>query len=267
VSDYYVYTYIDPRNFEEFYYGKGRGSRKESHLEDVSDSEKVKRIQAIKNDGQEPIIRVIAARLTEDEAHLIEATLIWSLGRFTTNLVGGRYEGRFRPHNTYHLSLSGFDYEQALYYYNIGEGPHRNWDDYAKYGFISAGQGPRWRDAICAFQTGDVIAAYLRSRGYVGIGRIAKAAQRIRDVEIAGSRLLDLPLSCGNMGENAGDPEKSEYVALVDWVRKVSRNDAKFERNAGLFTTTHVRASLDRQPRTVAFLDEAFGVSLETLVQ
>ena len=29
VSQYYVYVYIDPRNFEEFYFGKGKGSRKE----------------------------------------------------------------------------------------------------------------------------------------------------------------------------------------------------------------------------------------------
>ena len=27
-SEYYVYVYIDPRNFEEFYYGKGKGKRK-----------------------------------------------------------------------------------------------------------------------------------------------------------------------------------------------------------------------------------------------
>ncbi len=26
MNDYYVYVYIDPRNFEEFYFGKGRGS-------------------------------------------------------------------------------------------------------------------------------------------------------------------------------------------------------------------------------------------------
>jgi len=24
MSNYYVYVYIDPRNFEEFYYGKGK---------------------------------------------------------------------------------------------------------------------------------------------------------------------------------------------------------------------------------------------------
>jgi len=47
MSEYYVYVYIDPRNFEEFYYGKGKGSRKDDHLFEDSDSEKAKRIKAI----------------------------------------------------------------------------------------------------------------------------------------------------------------------------------------------------------------------------
>jgi len=46
--DYYVYVYIDPRNNEEFYYGKGIGSRKDSHLRDTSEGAKAKRIAAIK---------------------------------------------------------------------------------------------------------------------------------------------------------------------------------------------------------------------------
>jgi len=44
MSDYYVYVYIDPRNFEEFYYGKGCGSRKDAHLLEQSDSPKSRRI-------------------------------------------------------------------------------------------------------------------------------------------------------------------------------------------------------------------------------
>jgi hypothetical protein len=31
-AQWYVYVYIDPRNFEEFYYGKGKGNRKEAHI-------------------------------------------------------------------------------------------------------------------------------------------------------------------------------------------------------------------------------------------
>jgi hypothetical protein len=170
MNNYYVYVYIDPRNFEEFYCGKGKGSRNTAHVFDVSDSEKARRIKDIKKVGLEPIIRVIASNLTEQEALLIEATLIWKLGRFTTNIAGGHFASKFRPHNTYHTELSGFDYQNGIYYYNVGEGPHRDWDDYVKYGFISAGQGERWRDATLRFQKGDVVVAYLKRHGFVGVG-------------------------------------------------------------------------------------------------
>ncbi len=50
-SSYYVYVYIDPRNFEEFYYGQGSGSRKDAHLDDTSDSAKATRIAEIKQEG------------------------------------------------------------------------------------------------------------------------------------------------------------------------------------------------------------------------
>ena len=46
-SDYYVYVYIDPRNNEEFYYGKGRGKRKSAHLLTTGDSAKSERIKQI----------------------------------------------------------------------------------------------------------------------------------------------------------------------------------------------------------------------------
>ena len=41
-NNYYVYVYIDPRNLEEFYYGKGKDNRKKAHVNDASDSEKTK---------------------------------------------------------------------------------------------------------------------------------------------------------------------------------------------------------------------------------
>jgi hypothetical protein len=72
MSNHYVYVYIDPRNHEEFYYGKGHGSRKEAHLAEQSESAKSKRIQEIRREGLLPIIRVIARGLTESEALLVE---------------------------------------------------------------------------------------------------------------------------------------------------------------------------------------------------
>ena len=67
MNDYYVYVYIDPRNYEEFYYGKGRGSRKNAHLSDSEDNEKTTRIAAITEAGLKPIIRVVARMLSEKE--------------------------------------------------------------------------------------------------------------------------------------------------------------------------------------------------------
>jgi hypothetical protein len=114
-ADYYVYVYIDPRNYEEFYYGKGRGSRKGAHLKDTSDNDKARRIAEIRAEGLDPIIRVIARQLTESESLLVEKTLLWKLGKWTTNIATGHFADKFRPHNALHKELSGFDFQKSLY--------------------------------------------------------------------------------------------------------------------------------------------------------
>src|SRR5690606_34854705 len=134
-AHWYVYVYIDPRNFEEFYYGKGKGNRKSAHLTDSSDTEKTKRIKDIQKAGLKPIIKVIAKDLTEKQAFLIEKTLIWKLGKNLTNLSSGHFAEKFRPHDTLHLDLAHFDFKNGLYYINVGEGVHRCWEDCKKYGF------------------------------------------------------------------------------------------------------------------------------------
>lgn len=262
-NNYYVYAYIDPRNFEEFYYGKGKGSRKDAHLFDTSDSEKVRRINAIRKEGLEPIIRVLARNLTEAESFLIEKTLLWKLGKLTTNIATGNYAENFRPQNSMHKELSGFDYQSGIYYYNVGEGETRNWDDYVRYGFISAGQAPRYRDAMLGFNSGDIFAAYLKGRGFVGIGRVTEPAQMINKVRINSKPLLMNDLVSQGMSRNQENPETSEYVCLVDWLKAVPREQAKFTRSPKLFTSTHVRATLDGQPQTIHFLESVFDVSIK----
>ena len=252
-NNYYVYVYIDPRNNEEFYYGKGKGSRKEAHLFDQSDSEKTKRILAIKKAGQQPIIRVIASSLTEEEALLIEKTLLWKLGKWTTNISSGHFSDKFRPHNTLHLELPGFDYQNGLYYYNVDEQHGRNWDDYCEFNFISAGGGPRWRDAIRQFKVGDVFVAYLIKRGFVGVGRIREEAKMVRDVIIDGKRLADLKLSSRSILDDANDAKYAEYASLVEWIKTVPRAKAKWRSKQKLFTAQHVRASLENQKRNNRF--------------
>ena len=73
---YYVYIYIDPRNDEIFYIGKGKRNRCFDHLSEKSDSEKVKRIELIRSDNQEPIIEMLIHGVTDDVAKKVEATVI-----------------------------------------------------------------------------------------------------------------------------------------------------------------------------------------------
>src|SRR5262249_22309105 len=197
---------------------------------------------AIRNAGLEPIIRVVARGLTETEALLVEKAYLHKLGKNLTNEASGHYGDKFRPHDTLHVDLSGFDYKSGVYYFNIGQGPHRRWADCRKYGFISAGQGPQWARAICGFNVGDIFAAYLKGKGFVGIGQITEQARPIREVEINGRPLISLPLECKNMDDNIDGDDKCEYVALVEWIRSVSEDEAKMKRNSGIYTTTHVRA-------------------------
>ena len=268
MRDYYVYVYIDPRNLEEFYYGKGCGSRKDAHLHDLSETAKSKRIDAIRREGLTPLVRVIARGLTEAEALLVEKTLLWKLGKHTTNVATGHYAERFRPHNTLHRELVGFDYQNGIYYYNVGDdGTGRKWEDYIKYGFIAAGQGLRWRDALLGFNPGDVFVAYLKRHGFVGVGKIKTAARMIREVSIRGKPLLSLPLEGKRMDRESDSSELSEYVCLVEWIKCVARDAAKFRKTPKLYTTTHVRASLEGQPSTMKFIEDEFDLKLAELIR
>lgn len=263
-SDYYVYVYIDPRNFEEFYYGKGKGKRKFSHLSDTSDTEKTKRIKAIKKVGLEPIIKVIANNLTEEQAFLIEKTLIWKLGKNLTNLSSGHFANKFRPHDSFHIDLDHFDYEKGIYYVNVGEGEHRSWKDCKEFGFMSAGQHPKYSDPIKTLEKGDIVVAYLKKYGYVGIGRVKVKAIGVKNFKIKGKPLSYYSLETPNIFKNS-ENEKSEFLVSIDWIKSVEKKDAKWKKKSNLFTSQLVKASLENQQKTIQFLEKEFDLRFRDL--
>ncbi|MDD2411517.1 MAG: GIY-YIG nuclease family protein [Bacteroidales bacterium] len=261
MNNYYVYVYIDPRNFEEFYYGKGKGSRKEAHLKSEDDSEKTRIIKEIQKEGLQPIIKVIARNLSESEALLVEKTLIWKLGKSLTNVSPGHFADNFRPHNKYHLNLSGFDFEKGLFYVNVGEGEHRCWEDCTKYGFLSAGQDKKWSDPIRTLNQGDIVVAYLKNNGYVGIGRVIEKAVPVNSFNIDNKSLREFDLKIPNIFENS-DNEKSEFLVKIEWICAVEKSEAKWKKNSKLFTTQLIKASLDNQFQTIDFIQKEFGINI-----
>jgi uncharacterized protein len=92
---HYVYLYVDPRDEVIFYVGKGSGSRCLTHLSDGDDTEKVKRIAAIRDSGLEPRIDVLVHGLPNSKAALqVEAAVIDLVGRahLTNRLRGWKSE-------------------------------------------------------------------------------------------------------------------------------------------------------------------------------
>ena len=93
---YYVYLYIDPRNDEIFYVGKGQNNRAFSHLSESSESDKVKRIEDIRNEGLEPRIEILIHGIESDELiKKIEASVIDLIGIETLTNIQRGYESSY----------------------------------------------------------------------------------------------------------------------------------------------------------------------------
>jgi hypothetical protein len=115
---------------------------------------------------------------------------------------------------------------------------------------------------MLGFNEGDVFVAYLKRHGFVGVGKVKTRARMIREIQVEGRSLLSLGLRCSSMGDRCEDPLRSEYVCLVEWLASVSRDKAKWRLEPKLYTTALLKASLDGQQSTVAFIEEAFGVPI-----
>jgi hypothetical protein len=147
----------------------------------------------------------------------------------------------------------------GFYFVNVGESPHRNWDDCRKYGFLSAGQGEKYGNAMKKLKQGDLVFAYMKGTGYVGFGAITTSASMVRDFSpgTSGKKLLELALKAPNMADNKDDPALSEWVVGVEWQKTLDRDQAK--RFHGIFANQNIVCLL-RDPATVDFLKREFDV-------
>jgi hypothetical protein len=107
------------------------------------------------------------------------------------------------------------------YYVNFGEGDHRLWDDARKYGFVSAGYGPRLRQAMQRLEPGNRIWVNVPGGvGYVGVGVVENEAVPVDQFMVKNETgdsipILDAPLKCKDMGHSLGDQDNMEWLVRV----------------------------------------------------
>ena len=141
----------------------------------------------------------------------------------------------------------------GFWFVNVGEGQHRNWDDNVKYGYIGAGQGPKYSDPLKKLKEGDPIFAYMKGLGYVGFGIVREPAKMVKDFVVEGGakKLLDVPLIAHNAADNRDDSKLCEWAVGVDWKKTFDRNEARFFK--GIFANQNIVCKL-RHKRTIDFL-------------
>ena len=157
-------------------------------------------------------------------------------------------------------------------FYCTGEGPRRNFDDYLKYSFISAGQKKHdtnflYSKELRNLKKGMYFFAYHRRErdenghhigGYVGFGKVLEAPVPIDKYLIDGKKLYELPLKQPGIKQNH-DNEACEWIVKVEWIKTVSRENAFYFPN--MFSgARHTVCKIDKNKHkeTIDFLMEKF---------
>ncbi|HPV99243.1 MAG TPA: hypothetical protein PLZ78_15530 [Spirochaetota bacterium] len=149
----------------------------------------------------------------------------------------------------------------GFYFVNTGiteDDDKRQWVNNIKYGYVSAGGGASWINAIQKLRKGDRIFALLKGKGYVGYGIVEKEAVLVKDYLYNGKPLVaDLPKD--HPWRQDKDPMTDEWMVAVQWVKTFNENNAQWFK--GAFANQNVVCKL-RDQNTFRFLVEKFEVDV-----
>jgi hypothetical protein len=147
------------------------------------------------------------------------------------------------------------------FYVCIGEDHRRTWDDCVKYGFVSGGGGKWYSQTLGHLFPGARVFVNVPSKGYVGVGVVEEKVVPVNEFKVSVNgkeiSILEAPLKAQNMGEDAEDPLKSEYIVRVKWEKTDSTEDGYWD--TGLFAVQHTACRL-RNKFTLEKLTQHFGL-------
>lgn len=312
VNDFYVYAYVDPSDESIFYIGQGKGGRSKSHIkayekendkniskEEVNLSKKHARIEAIKQVGKEPRIVILAKNLEEKEAYMVESAFIWMhkhlmhkhlVGKEAlTNIQAGHKHEHFRPLE-YSLMTDVTRFEtHSIYRFTISDPNHLAWElAKAKLPYVTAGNGEKFSQQIKTLLVGDIICAYVSTRGkdskkfknigYVGIGLVTEPVKPMHDwiktdqalrKELSENKLAypNLEKYFEDKEKYLEDKEKWCYGAKIKWLWVLDDHSKPIEAKLSeKIRNISVNMSGDKWKPVLKILEDKSGLNFEKLL-
>ena len=126
------------------------------------------------------------------------------------------------------------------FYVSFGQGEHRSWNDAKRYGFVSAGGGVRYLNALRTLQPDGRVWVYVPKQGYVGVGIVTSPAVRREEFKVRQNGTLmpfqDLEVEA----PKALEEEHEEYFVAVNWIKTVDFKNAVKE--TGFFSNQNTVA-------------------------
>lgn len=149
----------------------------------------------------------------------------------------------------------------GLWYFNVGQGPHRSWEDMRKFGFVAAGHGRVYSDQLRKLKPGDALVAYQKGQGYVGYGIVSSPVVPANEFSIDETPVLSMSLEQPGLALDSDNPDLSEYLVGVTWEKTFPLTEAKTF--SGIFTNQNIVCKL-RDQQTLDFLRREFSIKTET---
>jgi hypothetical protein len=153
------------------------------------------------------------------------------------------------------------------YYVSFGHDPEgRSWEDAVKYGFVSGGGGSWYTQTLRMLEKGSRIWVNVPREGYVGVGLVEETSKPINEFSVVNPQgkkipILAAPLKSPGIGKSANDPEQSEHLVRVRWIKTVPVSEAISEKGFFGNQNTVARPTAPKWDFTIQRLRERFGIS------
>ena len=153
------------------------------------------------------------------------------------------------------------------YYVSFGHNENgRHWEDAVKYGFISAGGGPWYTQTLHLLEADSRVWVNVPGQGYVGVGLVTEPVKRITEFLVVGPNgaqmpILEAPLKSPEIGKSAQNPELTECLVRVRWIKTVPLSEAISERGFFGNQNTVARPTTSKWNFTIERLRKRFEIA------